>query len=100
MEAGSGTAPLGEEIGEITAAQQDAEVLAVRGSDGESQMRSVEGTARREGAQRSPQDIVKEFLAVEEQALDDVNLPLTRRQHVIRYFSEIRRQFETSSTSP
>lgn len=100
MEAGSGTAPLGEEIGEIAAAQQDAEVLAVRGSDGESQMRSVEGTARREGAQRSPQDIVKEFLAVEEQALDDVNLPLTRRQHVIRYFSEIRRQFETPSTSP
>jgi len=100
MEAGSGTAPLGEEKGEFSAAQQDAEVVALRGSDGESQMRSVEGTARAEGAQRSRQDIIKDFLAVEEQSLDDVNLPLTRRQHVIRYFSEIRRQFETSPPNP
>lgn len=100
MEAGSGTAPLGEEVGEISAAQQDAEVVALRGSNGESQMRSVEGTARAEGAQRSRQDIVKEFLAVEEQSLDDAHLPLTRRQHVIRYFSEIRRQFETSPPNP
>jgi hypothetical protein len=100
LEAGSGTAPLGEEIGEISAAQQDAEVAAVQGLEGESQMRSVEGTARAEAVQRSRQDIVKKFLAVEEQALDEANLPLTRRQHVIRYFSEIRRQFETSTTQP
>jgi hypothetical protein len=99
-EAGSGTAPLGEEVGEISAAQLDAEVLAQRGSEGESQLRSIEGTARAEGVQRSRQDVVKDFLAVEEQALDDASLPLTRRQHVIRYFSEIRRQFETSAENP
>lgn len=33
-------------------------------------------------------------VSVEEQALDEKALPLSRKEHVQRYFTEIRRQFE------
>ena len=81
-------------------AAQDGEVVAQVNADGESTVRAVEGQARREGVSRSRQEIVAEFLSVEEQALDGKSIPLSRRDHVIRYFSAIRRQFEESETEP
>ena len=60
-------------------------------------MKSIEGEARAEEAERSRQEVIADFIAVEEQALDDQALPLSRRQHVLRYFSAIRRQFEKES---
>lgn len=94
-QAGSGTAAMAEET--TTGALQatgDSQVAARAGSEGESTIKSIEGEARTEAATRSRQEIIADFIAVEEQALDDQTLPLSRRQHVLRYFSAIRRQFE------
>lgn len=93
-QAGTGTAELVEEASETIKAAGDAEVVALAGEDGESTMRAVEGQAKPERATRSRQEVVADFLAVEEQALDEQSLPLSRRQHVLRYFSGIREQFE------
>lgn len=99
-EAGTGTAAMIDNQTESLDAAQDGEVVAQVNADGESTVRAVEGQARREGVSRSRQEIVAEFLSVEEQALDGKSIPLSRRDHVIRYFSAIRRQFEESETEP
>ncbi|MEX2577918.1 MAG: hypothetical protein WD342_02580 [Verrucomicrobiales bacterium] len=93
-EAGDGTAEMVDRESEAMKFTRDAEVVARTGEDGESTVRAVEGRARRESATRSRQEVVGDFLAVEEQALDGKSLPASRREHVLRYFSEIRRQFE------
>jgi hypothetical protein len=60
----------------------------------EQAIRSVEGEARAEQATRTRQEVMADFIAVEEQALDEQSLPLSRRQQVLRYFSALRAQFE------
>lgn len=99
-QAGSGTAALQESESEALAATSDSEVIAQINESGDSTVRAVEGQARAEQAGRSRQEIMADFLAAEEQALDGQALPLSRREHVIRYFSEIRRQFEESDSAP
>lgn len=97
-QAGTGSAAMTEEAAaEALKATGDAQVAARAGTEGESTMKSIEGEARAEEAARSRQEIIADFIAVEEQALDDQALPLSRRQHVLRYFSAIRRQFEKES---
>jgi hypothetical protein len=97
-QAGTGTAEMTEEAAaEALKATGDAQVAARAGAEGESTMKSIEGEARAEEAARSRQEVIADFIAVEEQALDDQALPLSRRQHVLRYFSAIRRQFEKDS---
>lgn len=98
-QAGTGTAEMFEDRSEAMEAQKDSEVVAQVNEDGESTVRAVEGQARAEKATRSRQEIVAEFLSAEEQALDGKSLPLSRREHVIRYFSAIRRQFEESESA-
>lgn len=98
-QAGSGTAELIDNQSEALSAANDSEVVAQINENGESSMRTVEGQARLEKATRSRQEIMADFIAAEEQALDGQALPLSRREHVIRYFSEIRRQFEESETN-
>lgn len=93
-EAGTGTAEMFDNRTDALAASRDAEVVAQVDESGESSIRSVEGKARAENATRSRQEVVTDFLAAEEQALDEQSLPMSRREHVIRYFSAIRRQFE------
>lgn len=94
-QAGTGAAEMTEEAAaEALKATGDAQVAARAGAEGESTMKSIEGEARAEEAARSRQEVIADFIAVEEQALDDQALPLSRRQHVLRYFSAIRRQFE------
>ena len=94
-QAGSGTVAMTEEeaVGEFQATG-DSRVAARAGSEGESTRKSVEGEVRTEQATRNRQEIIADFIAVEEQALDDQPLPLSRRQHVLRYFSALREQFE------
>ncbi len=92
-EAGNGTAELVDNKTDALQFTQDGEVIAQIGK-GDSTVRAVEGQARQERATRSRQEVVTEFLAAEEQALDGQALPQSRRKHVLRYFSEIRRQFE------
>jgi len=94
-QAGTGTAAMTEEAAaEALKATGDAQVAASAGTEGESTMKSIEGEVRTEEAARTRQEVIADFIAVEEQALDDQSLPLSRRQHVLRYFSAIRRQFE------
>ncbi len=99
-EAGTGTAELIDSESDDLAAAKDSEVVAQINDDGDSTVRAVEGQARPEKANRSRQEIMADFIAAEEQALDGQALPLSRREHVIRYFSEIRRQFEEAEASP
>lgn len=97
-QAGTGSAAMTEEAAaEALKATGDAQVAARAGTEGESTMKSIEGEARAEEAARTRQEVIADFIAVEEQALDDQALPLSRRQHVLRYFSAIRRQFEKDS---
>ncbi len=98
-QAGTGTAELQDQKSEALNATGESKVVAEAGRDGESTMRSVEGEAKQEDATRSRQEVIADFIAVEEQALDDQALPLSRRQHVLRYFSAIREQFEKAEAA-
>lgn len=98
-QAGTGTAELQDQKSEALKATGESKVVAEAGRDGESTIRSVEGEAKQEDATRSRQEVIADFIAVEEQALDDQALPLSRRQHVLRYFSAIREQFEKAEAA-
>ena len=62
--------------------------------DGDSAVRAVEGGERSEMAERERQEQVVEFIKVEEEALDEQTLPLSRKDHVLRYFTALRDRFE------
>lgn len=92
--AGSGTMEMYDQLSEITKADKES-LISTQLNDGDSEFRSVEGGAlKSEQAKLSRKEIVKNFIDVEEEALDEQTLPLTRRNQVLRYFSEIRRQLE------
>lgn len=93
-EAGSGTAEMIDDQSDATKAARDSEVVAQINENGESSFRAVDGKVRNESVERTRQEIVTDYLAAEEQALDGQTLPLSRRKHVLRYFSAIRKQFE------
>lgn len=98
-QAGTGTAALQkQEPSDSMKASSESTVFAQAGKEGESTMRAVEGKKRQENAKRSRQDVVADFLEVQEQALDDQTLPLSRREQVLRYFSGVRAQFEKADT--
>ena len=67
--------------------------VAPRGA-GPSHTRDIDGQPRSEGSSRSPQDITVEFLKAQEEALADDPIPLSRREQVLRYFTELRRRLE------
>ncbi len=96
-EAGQGTAAMVDNQTDALKVTKDSKVVAQINKAGESTTRTVEGKIRSETAGRSQQEIMAEFITVEEQALDSKTLPMSRRAQVLRYFSEIRSQFETKS---
>ncbi len=98
-QAGTGTAAMNDAPSETLKATGDAKVVAQAGKEGESTTRAIEGQAKAEQATRSRQEVMADFIAVEEQALDDQALPMSRRQQVLRYFSGIRAQFENNEAS-
>jgi hypothetical protein len=49
---------------------------------------------RSEATARAKRDIAIEFLKVQEEALASEPLPLSRREHVLRYFTALRKQLE------
>ncbi len=100
MEAGSGTAELVDTESTLFDASRDSKVEAQINKDGESSVSAIEGQARQEQAVRDRRQIVTDFIAAEEQALDEKSLPMSRREHVIRYFSAIRNQFEEKPETP
>lgn len=93
-QAGTGTMGLGNQTSEAIKAAQDAKIVAQVNDDGDSTVRAIEGQARSEQAQRQRQEMLVDFIKVEEQALDGASLPLSRREHVLRYFTAIRESFE------
>lgn len=99
-QAGTGTAAMNEDQGDALKAASDVKVVAQQGKDGDSTVRAVEGEVKAEKAERTRQEIVADFIAVEEQALDEESLPLSRRRHVLRYFTAIRKQFEKAEGNP
>ncbi|MBV6498124.1 MAG: hypothetical protein CJBNEKGG_00338 [Prosthecobacter sp.] len=99
------TTPGGKEAGlgraELNAAptpRQDtvnqAVVAAQQNNEGSSSVRSLEGGARQEDAVRSASQIAIEALSAQEEALDEMPLPPSRREQVRRYFTELRKRFE------
>ncbi len=94
QEAGSGTTALGANKTAAQKAVRDSTVAAQINQDGESTMRSVQGKARQEAAQRERQQTAVDFIKVEEEALDERALPLSRRDHVLKYFTALRERFE------
>lgn len=69
-------------------------VDAARGSEGASSTRRVEGQVKDEAATRSTTQEALQQLQREESALDDAALPPARREHIRRYFNELRKRFE------
>ena len=55
-------------------------------------MTTREPQNRSEASGRSARDIAIDFLKVQEEALASEPLPLSRREHVLRYFTALRKQ--------
>lgn len=93
-QAGQGTVGLGGDQTEAMKAAKSGKVVAQTNADGESTVKAIQGQERTEQAQRQGQELVKEFIAVEEQAIDEQALPASRREHVLRYFTALRKSLE------
>lgn len=94
QEAGSGTTNLGADKTAAQKAVRDSTVTAQINKDGESTMRAVQGKSQQESAQRERQQAAVDFIKVEEEALDERALPVSRRDHVLKYFTTLRKRFE------
>lgn len=94
LQAGNGTAPMGNTPTQQNKAGSQATVNAQRNADGASSVRAVEGQAHPENASRSAQATTMQTITAEENALDDQSLPPARREQVRRYFTELRKRFE------
>jgi len=64
------------------------------GKDGETLVRHLDPRAHTEESALSTRELSIQFIKAEEEALNSEPLPLTRREQVLRYFTELRRQLE------
>lgn len=90
-EAGVGTTK--EATGAATKPKEtafDALVQTEPGASGDSAMRAVEGQPHQEEAARARREVSLQNLRLEEEALDEKNLPASRRDQVKRYFNSLR----------
>ena len=62
-------------------------------------MTTREPQDRTEASGRSARDIAIDFLKVQEEALASEPLPLSRREHVLRYFTALRKQLTAADES-
>ncbi len=90
--AGHGSATYGNTQTNPLAATGTGVVDAQVSGAGPAQVREVMRGPHREATSRSAQDLAIEFLKIEEEALAEEPLPLSRRQQVLRYFTALRRQ--------
>jgi hypothetical protein len=72
----------------------DTVVAAQGASKGPSALRAIEGQARPEQAVRAKRDVNLQNLKAEEEALDEKNLPASRRDQVKRYFNALREKLD------
>jgi hypothetical protein len=92
---GRGTADLNSKPTEQQKAGQSSVVNAASGTDGTSMSRAVQGqTVRDEKSTLSTTQEALQQVQQEESALDDLPLPPSRREHIRRYFNELRKRFE------
>ncbi len=91
---GNGTTGLGNKPTQATKAKQSSVVNAASNAEGESAVRSIDGTNHPENAARSAQATALQSITEEENALDESALPSARRDQVRRYFTELRKRFE------
>ena len=92
---GMGTAELNSTPTEQQKAGQSSVVNANAGTDGTSTTRSVQGKeVRDEAATRATSNDTLQQIQREESGLDDLALPPSRREHIRRYFQQLRKQFE------
>ncbi len=96
-DAGSGTAELNNTPTTQTKAASSSMVNAAPSGEGPSTTRQIEGQARDEAASRTSTQEALLQIQREEEALDDASLPPARREHIRRYFNELRKRFEPSS---
>ena len=99
QEAGNATVELGNDPSTAIKAGDQSTVTAQINEDGESTMRAVEGQARAEQAQVERREAAVDFLQVEEDALDEKALPMSRRGHVLKYFTEVRERLEEAENA-
>ncbi len=93
-DAGSATMEMFEDRSQVTKAEKESRV-STQINEGDSEFRAVAtGKPQGEQARLNRKEILRNFINVEAEALDEQPLPLTRRNQVLRYFSEIRRQLE------
>lgn len=93
-EAGLGRAELNATPTSPQSTSHQAVVAAQQNNQGSSNVRAVEGGARTENASRSASQIAIEALSSQEEALDEMPLPPSRREQIRRYFTELRKRFE------
>jgi hypothetical protein len=93
-EAGLGKAELNADPTSPQNTGNQAVVATQQNNEGSSSVRAVEGGARQENTSRSASQIAIEALSAQEEALDEMPLPPTRREQVRRYFTELRKRFE------
>ncbi len=98
LQAGHGSAGLGHSKEAPLAANQNGLVGAQLNDEGEVGIRAIEGEARTEAAVRQRTQAAVDFIKVQEEALDEQNLPASRREHVRRYFNLLREKFEGESS--
>ena len=60
--------------------------------EGSSQVREFDATPRAEATERNARQLAVDFIKVEEEALADEPLPVSRREQVRRYFNSLRQQ--------
>lgn len=94
LQAGNGPAAMGNRPTGAIAPKGTEVVQADPSATGESQVRAVAGPEHEEEAAREAQRIRIEAIRAEEEALHAEPLPLSRREQVLRYFTELRRQLE------
>ena len=92
---GAGTAKLNNDATEKQQSGNQSMVAAQKTGEGQSTFRSVEGGTKKETASRSATATAVEAIQAEEEALDEQALPPSRREQVRRYFTELRKRFES-----
>lgn len=91
---GVGKAPLNNTPTNAQTVGNQSVVHAQQSGEGQSSVRTVEGTTHAEQSTRQERATALETIAAEEAALDEASLPPARREQVRRYFNELRRRFE------
>jgi hypothetical protein len=92
LQAGTGSAPLGNSPVAPLKAPRQGTVAAQVGSEGTSKSRAFESLPQEERAAQNPRRQAIESIKVEEEALADEPLPAGRREQVRRYFDALRKQ--------